>query len=338
MRIPFLLLLANALLVTQIASAAASEETKLRGALLKAMKTHDTVMVKAVANSGHSSIDNDEILQQKIAEYLTHEKEYEEAARERAKKAALARKKAKKEAAERAAAKKAQIVQQPASHTDKAAQTAAEAAKKEEARKNSAKQEQQRLTREKEQQQARIDAKAKAKKEAAAKEAKRVAAQKAKEEKLAQKEAVRLATQEEKKAKKRHEQELAAKKERERKAKAAEKKRIAAKKAHPSKPLTVSSKKLLGTWKEVNSDKVITLKIDKDGSFTLEQVEDDGTLNLMGTWKSEENIFMMGIKQVQRNVHTRETDIHRVYKVVELTKHSLVLNDKRNRLAYALKR
>jgi len=70
----------------------------------------------------------------------------------------------------------------------------------------------------------------------------------------------------------------------------------------------------------------------------LEQVEDDGTLTISGTWKSEENIFMLSIKKVQRNVHSRETNIHRIYKVERLSKHRLVLRDKRNRIAYDLKR
>ncbi len=88
----------------------------------------------------------------------------------------------------------------------------------------------------------------------------------------------------------------------------------------------------------MSSEKVITLVIDENTDFSLEQIEDDGTLVISGTWKSEENIFMLSIKKVQRNVHSRETDIHRIYKVERLSKHRLVLRDKRKRIAYDLKR
>jgi hypothetical protein len=91
-------------------------------------------------------------------------------------------------------------------------------------------------------------------------------------------------------------------------------------------------------WKQVGSDKVSTLSVDKDGKFTLEEVEDDGTLTLKGTWRSDKNIFMLSIKKVQRNIHSRETNIHRIYKVEELSDYRLVLSDQRDRIAYDLKR
>ena len=87
-----------------------------------------------------------------------------------------------------------------------------------------------------------------------------------------------------------------------------------------------------------SSEKVITLSIEENRNFALEQIEDDGTLKISGTWKSEENIFMMSIKKVQRNVHSRDTDIHRIYKIDRLSNHRFVLLDKRNRIAYDLKR
>jgi len=331
LRFPFLLLLANALLVTQVVSAATSDDTKLRGALLKAMKSHDTVMVKAVASSGHQSIDNDEVLQEKISEYLSHEKEYEKQARERAKAYALAKKKAQKKAkAEKAARIAAQKKATPVDTAEKDAQKAATIAADN-------KQKDAVAARNAEQKRTLAAQKAEAEKTS-----KRLAAKKAKEEQLAKEEAVLLATQEEKRAKlQKEKKQKVAQKEKERlaiEAKKAEKKRLAKQKAAHAKPLTVSAKKLVGRWKEIDSDKVVTLKIDKDTNFTLEQVEDDGTLTIMGTWKSDEDIFMLSIKRIQRNVHTRETNIRRVYKVVELTKHSLVLEDKRKRIAYDLKR
>ena len=91
-------------------------------------------------------------------------------------------------------------------------------------------------------------------------------------------------------------------------------------------------------WKQVSSDRVNTLAVNKDGQFTLEEIEDDGTLTLTGTWRNDKNIFMLSIKKVQRNMHSRETSIHRIYKIEELNDHRLVLSDQRDRIAYDLKR
>nr|MDA3945468.1 hypothetical protein [Helicobacteraceae bacterium] len=106
----------------------------------------------------------------------------------------------------------------------------------------------------------------------------------------------------------------------------------------PVLALTASDKEFVGTWEQISSDKIITLTIEKNTNFTLEQVEDDGTLTITGTWKSEGTMFMLNIKKVQRNVHSRETDIHRIYKVERLSNHRLLLRDKQNRIAYDLKR
>ncbi len=84
MRISFLILLMNALIFTQVSSAA-SEATKLKGALLKAMKTHDTATVKALAEGGYESIDRDDVLQEKIYEYLDAERERDIQAKAKAK-------------------------------------------------------------------------------------------------------------------------------------------------------------------------------------------------------------------------------------------------------------
>ena len=347
MRISFQILLANALLVTQLASASSGDDAKLRAALVSAMKTHDSVMVQAVANSGHESIDNDAELQEQIKSYFANEEAYQKAQQQRAKAAAKKRKKEKK----RAAAKKAQpkqkviatetpVVEQISlERDDDTAQKEAEAQRAEAARQKQQKETEAKLAQET---QSKKDAAArKAQHEKLLQQAKadKVAAEKQRAKRLAQEEAARVkAAAEKEKARKA----LALKKEKElkaRKAKIAEDKRIQNKKsAAAKKPLTVSMKKLIGTWKEVNSDKVVTMKISKDGQFTLEQVEEDGTLSLAGTWKSEEDIFILNIKQVQRNVHTRETDIHRVYKVVTLNKKQLVLHDKRDRVAYNLSR
>ncbi|MGB5966322.1 MAG: hypothetical protein WBG65_12455 [Sulfurimonadaceae bacterium] len=370
MRISFLILLLNALIFTQLASAA-SDDTKLKGALLKAMKTHDTATVEALANGGYESIDRDDVLQEKIYEYLDAEREREvqaktdavtakKAAEDKKKKDALAAKNrakadavAKKQASVKAAAVAAAAV---------AAKKAADEKKKKDAiaAKKAA------------DDKVKADAIAKqnAEKKAVAASAAAVAAKKAAEEKK------KKAAEEQAKAKK-----------------TASKKKVApetvAKKATPAAPkvkvapkavvapvaaviaapvvapdadedidaeeadtdadaevepvvaaapLSVSDKELIGIWKQLSSEKVITLVIEENTNFSLEQVEDDGTLTIMGTWKSEEDIFMLSIKKVQRNVHTRETDIHRIYKVERLSKHRLVLRDKRDRIAYDLKR
>ena len=354
LRISFQILLANALLVSQLASASSSNDAQLRSALTRAMKTHDTVMVQAVANSGHDSIDNDTKLQEQIKSYFANEEAYQEARKERAKAAQVKKRvKAKKAAQKKKVVpekkvtpekKKLEAVTPISTPTvehislerdDDTAQKEAAAQKAEQAR-----QKQQKVT------EAKLAQEAKAKKTAASKKAQqqakaeKEAAERKRTKRLAEEEAVRNAALQEKNRKI-----AAAKKARAEKAKkvevakAKEEKRLAQKKkATIQKPLSISTKKLLGTWKEVNSDKVITLKIAKDGQFTLEQVEEDGTLSIAGTWKSEEDIFMMNIKKVKRNMHTRETDIHRVYKVVTLNKKHFILHDKRKRIAYDLTR
>ncbi len=363
MRISLLILLLNALIFTQL-SASAEDDAKLKGALLKAMKKHDTATVKAIADGGHESIDRDDILQMKIFEYLDAEQQRVIQAKEKAAADAAA----KKAAEEKAKTDKAANIE-----AEKKAAAAAAVAAEEKKKKDAA---------------AAIKAaEEKKRKEAAAKknaEAKAAAAQKAAEEKkkkdaLAAKKAKEDKARKAKAAeKKRKEAAIAKKAEEKRKAAAAAEKKAAAKKAAAPKPkavavpaavvapaaavaaedaedtvaaedavtaeaveaapLSVSDKELVGTWKQVSSEKVITLNIGKDRNFVLEQVEDDGTLTISGTWKSEENIFMMSIKKVQRNVHTRETDIHRIYKVDRLSNHRFVLLDKRDRIAYDLKR
>ena len=338
MRISFQILLANALLVSQLASASSGDDAQLRGALMRAMQTHDTVMVQAVANSGHESIDNDTELQEQIKSYFANEAAYQESRKKRAKAAAQAKK---VEKAKTVAPVEDKIVTESSvpvveqislERDDDTAQKEAEAQRAEKERQKLQKATEAKLAQEAKSK--KDAAKLKAQKQAKAEEA---AAKKQRSERLAKEEAVRNAALKEKNRKI-----AAAKKARAKKAhdaQIAKEKRLAKQKeAASQKPLTVSMKKLLGTWKEVNSNKVITLKIAKDGQFTLEQAEEDGTLFIAGTWKSEENIFMMNIKKVQRNMHTRETDIHRVYKVVTLNKKQLVLHDKRNRIAYDLSR
>ncbi len=356
MRISFLILLMNALIFTQVSSAA-SESTKLKGALLKAMKTHDTATVKALADGGHESIDRDDVLQERIYEYLDAERQREIKAKEKAKAAALAKQQAKEKASSDAvAAKKAAkdkvkadaVAKQNAEIKAAAAAVAAKKAAKNKKKKDA------------------LAAKNRAKADAIAKQnaekkaaAAAVAAKKAKEDKARRAKAAekkrknaaaakkKAAAQKQAKAKKTTPKKKAAPKTTVTapKVKAAPKAVIAAPvvaapiaAAVAAEPLTVSDKKLVGTWKQISSEKVITLVIEEDTNFSLEQVEDDGTLTITGTWKSEENIFMLSIKKVQRNVHSRETDIHRIYKVERLSKHRLVLRDKRNRIAYDLKR
>lgn len=336
----------NALIFTQISSAA-SDETKLKGALLKAMKTHDTATVKALAEGGHESIDRDDVLQERIYEYLDAERQREIDAKEKAKADAIAKEKAKTDAvaAQKAAKEKAKadaVAKQNAEIKAAAAAVAAKKAAKDKKKKDA------------------LAAKNKAKADAIAKQNAEkkaaAAAKKAKEDKARQAKAAEKKRKDAAAAKKKAAAQKQAKaKKVAPKKKAAPKKSVTAPKvkaapkaviaapvvavpvAAAAAPLTVSDKKLIGTWKQISSDKVITLVIEEDTNFTLEQVEDDGTLTISGTWKSEENIFMMSIKKVQRNVHSRDTDIHRIYKVERLSKHRLVLRDKRNRIAYDLK-
>ncbi len=371
MRISFLILLVNALLFTQIVSAV-DNDTKLKSALLKAIKTHDTATVTTLANGGHEAIDRDDVLQEKIYEYLEAERQRDIQAKENAKAAAVAKQEAQEKAkldaiaAQQAAEEKKKQDAIAKQKSEAAAAAAAVAAKKaaEEKKKQDA------IAAKK-----AADAKAAAKQKADAEAAAAVvAAQKAAEEKKKQ-------------------DAIAAKKAADAKAKAAAQKQAQTKTVAPKKvaapaksapvpaakavpkaviaapvvaapivaededededemteeatttdaaepaPITISDQKLIGTWKQLSSEKVITLVVEENRDFMLEQIEDDGTLTITGTWKSEENIFMMSIKKVQRNVHTRETDIHRIYKVERLSAHRFVLLDKRNRIAYDLKR
>jgi chemotaxis protein histidine kinase CheA len=355
LRITFLILLLNSLFFTQIVSAV-SEDVKLKGALLKAMKTHDTQMVEAIANGGYEVIDRDDVLQERIYNYLEDERLRKIAAQKKIKADALAKQKAKEQAkldaiaAKKAAEKK---LKTDAIAKDKAAVTAAAAAVT--AKKAAEAKKKKDALAAKKRAKKQAAAKEKAKKDAAAKETarKKAAADKKRRDAIAAKKAKDKKTQQAKAAQKKRQQAAAAKKK-------TPKKQVKAKKVAPKKvtaptkvvpkavvaapvaaaaiPLTISDNKLVGTWKQVSSEKVITLVIEKDASFSLEQVEDDGTLTILGTWKSEENILMLSIKKVQRNVHTRETNIHRIYKVERLSKHRLVLRDKRNRIAYDLKR
>jgi len=363
LRISFLILLVNALFFTQIVSAV-SQDVKIKGALLKAMKTHDTSMVKAIADGGYESIDRDDVLQEKIYNYLNAERERDEKARlealatkkaaeERAKADVIAKQKAEEEAAaaviaaEKAAADKKKqdaiaaqnkikadgLAKEEAQLKAAAAAVAARKAAEDKKKKNA--------LAAKNKTKADAVAKQKAEKKAAAAA---VAAKKAQERKTRQAKAAEKKRKDAATAKKKSAAQKQAKaKKTAPKVKAVPKAVIAAPVAAVSvsaaaKPLTVSNKKLIGTWKQISSEKVITLIIEKDTNFTLEQVEDDGTLTITGTWKSEENIFMMSIKKVQRNVHSRETNIHRIYKVDRLSKNHLVLRDKRDRIAYDLKR
>lgn len=380
LRISFFLLLVNALLFTQIVSAV-DDDTKLKSALLKAIKTHDTATVTALANGGHEAIDRDDVLQEKIYEYLDAERQREIKAKEDAKAAAIAKEEAQEKARLDAIAaeekkKTDAIAKQKA---EAAAAAAAVAAKKaaEEKKKNDA------IA-------AKKAAEAKKKQDAIAakKAADAKAAAAAKQKADAEAAAAAVAAKKAADAKKKQDA-IAAKKAADAKAKAAAQKKADTKTVAPVKPaaaaapkvqaapkavvaapvvaapivaddenddedemteeattetaaepapITVSDQKLIGTWKQISSEKVITLVVEENRNFTLEQIEDDGTLTITGTWKSEENIFMMSIKKVQRNVHTRDTDIHRIYKVERLSAHRFVLRDKRNRIAYDLKR
>ncbi|MCJ7765754.1 MAG: hypothetical protein MUP09_07420 [Thiovulaceae bacterium] len=103
-------------------------------------------------------------------------------------------------------------------------------------------------------------------------------------------------------------------------------------------PLIISDMKLIGTWKQIGSNKVSTLVVNDDSSFMLKEVEDDGTLTLTGTWESDQSSFDLDITKVQHNIHSRETDINHFYKVEKLSNRRLVLRDQRDRIAYDLKR
>ena len=378
MRISFLILLVNALLFTQIVSAV-DDDTKLKSALLKALKTHDTATVTALANGGHEAIDRDDVLQEKIYEYLEAERQRDIKAKEDAKAAAIAKQEAKekarldaiaaqeaaekkkqadaiaKEKAEAAAAAAAVAAQKAAQDKKKqdaiAAQKAAEEKKKQDAiaAKKAADEKAKAAAAAKQKADAETAAAAVAAKKAADAKAKEAAQKQAQTKTVAPKKAAVPATPA---------PAVAAPK-----VKAVPKAVVAApviaapivadnedddeeemtdevknEDAAAPEPITISDKKLIGTWKQISSEKVITLDVEENRNFVLEQIEDDGTLTITGTWKSEENIFMMSIKKVQRNVHTRETDIHRLYKVERLSAHRLVLLDKRNRIAYDLKR
>ena len=358
MRITFLILLLNSLVFTQVASAV-SDDVKLKGALLKAMKTHDTQIVEAIANGGYEVIDRDDVLQERIYEYLDAERQRAIAAKEKAKADALAKEEEKEKA--RIDALKAQEVAEAKAKTDAIAKenaAVAAAAAAVTAQKVAAEKKKTDAIAAKKRAKKQTVAKEKAKKDAAVKKKARqkAAADKKKRNALAAKKAKEKKAKQAKAADKKRRQAAAAKKKAPKKKvskKATPKKvsvpRVAAPTVTPKAivvvpvaatvvPLTISDKKLIGTWKQVSSEKVITLVIKKNTNFSLEQVEDDGTLTILGTWKSEENIFMLSIKRVQRNVHTRDTDIHRIYKVERLSKHRLVLRDKRNRVAYDLKR
>lgn len=397
LRISFILLLLNALLFTQIASAV-DQDTKLKSALLKAIKTHDTATVMSLANGGYEAIDRDDVLQEKIYEYLDQERQRDIQAKEKAKADAIAKQEAEEKAkidaiaAQKAAEEKAKADAIAKQKADAAAAAAAVAATKaaEEKKKQEA------AAKKAAEEKAKTDAIAKQKADAAAAAAavaaKKAADEKKKQEAVAAKKAADAKVKADAAAKQKAEAAaLAAKKE-------ADKKKAAAKKVTPApavttappapkavpkaviaapvaaaaiaaddeeedddteemneeradtaavaaqeeesepEPITDSDKKLLGTWKQISSAKVITLNVEENRNFSLEQIEDDGTLTIIGTWKSEENIFMLSIKKVQRNVHTRETDIHRIYKIQRLSAHRLVLLDKRNRVAYDLKR
>lgn len=367
LRISFLILLLNALIFTQVSSAV-DNDIKLKSALLKAMKTHDTPTVNAIANGGHESIDRDDVLQEKIYEYLDAEREREIQIKEKAKADAIANKQAQEKAksdavaAQKAAEEKAKadvIAKQKAEKKAAATAIAAKEKKKKDAiaAKKAA------------EKRAKADVIAKQKAAAAAVAATKAAEEKKKKDAIAAKKAKEDKARQAKAAEKKRNDAAAAKKkaaaEKQAKAKKAAAKKTAAPAAPKAKavpkaviaapvvaapivaeteaeaevaPLTVSDKKLIGTWKQISSEKVVTMIIEENTNFSLEQVEDDGTLTITGTWKSEENMFMLSINKVQRNVHSRETDIHRIYKVERLTNHRLVLRDKRNRIAYDLKR
>jgi len=390
-----LLLLFNALLLTQVASAV-SDDAKLKSTLLKAMKKHDTQKVEEIAGAGFESIDRDDELQMRIYDYL----EAERIAKEKAKADALAAQEAAKKqqeldavatqkAAKEAESQKAIAARQKADQAkkDTAAKKAAQdkkiaqqkqAQKAKEAKARKAKQDKelaaaaalaakQKATAQKKRE-AATKKMAQDKKSAQQKQAKKAQAAKARKAKQQKDAAAAAALASKRKAADKKRREAAAKKAKQDKIaaqkKAAAKQKAAAKKkaATPKRtavkttpkaavpvavttvtvvaPLALSDidKKLVGEWKEVLPEKVSTLTINDNGSFLLEEVEEDGTLTLKGLWKNDKNILMLTIKKVQRNVHTRETNIHRVYKIELLEKNSLRILDKRRRVTYNLSR
>jgi len=354
------------LFFTQLASASTNEEQKIMGALLKALKTHDTKTVKAIAEGGYESIDRDDVLQEKIFNYFEAEEKAKAdalAAKEKAKADALAaEEKAKADAlaAEEkakadalAAEKKAKADALAKKKADEKAAAAALAAKKaaEDKKRKEAlaakKAEEQKVAEEK-RRQAAIEKKRKAaaerkrqqvaaaEKKAAAKQASKTPepVQQAVADKTAPEPAaptVAAATAPAAAAPKAEVAVAAAAV-----VAAPVVAKAAPKAAEPS--VSVSNEQLIGTWKQVSDDKVITLVVGGDSLFNLEEAEDEGSLILSGTWKSDQNIFMLTIKKVQRNVHSRETDIHRAYTVKTLSPTRFVLLDKRDRVAYDLQR
>ena len=371
-----LLLLFNALLLTQVASAV-SDDAKLKSTLLKAMKKHDTQKVEEIAGAGFESIDRDDELQMRIYDYL----EAERIAKEKAKADALAAKEAesknaivarqkaeqaKKDAAAKKAAQDKKIAQQKQAQKAKEAK-ARKVTQNKEIAAAAALAAQQKVTAQKKRE-AATKKMAQDKKSAQKKQAKKTKAAKARKAKQ-QKDAVAAAALASKrKAADKKRREAAAKKAKQEKLiaqkKAAQKRKAAAKKkaATPKRtavrttpkaaipvvaatavvvaPVVLSDidKQLVGEWKEILPEKVSTLTINDNGSFLLEEVEEDGTLTLKGLWKNDKNILMLTIKKVQRNVHTRETNIHRVYKIELLQDNSLRILDKRRRVTYNLSR
>ncbi|WP_345977404.1 hypothetical protein [Sulfurimonas sp. HSL3-7] len=331
----------------------AVDDVKLKSALLKAIKNHDTAAVKAIADGGHESIDRDDVLQEKIYIYLEAEDERIRLAKEKAKADVIAaQKKAKADAAaaQKAAEEKAKsdtLAKQRAQQKAKADAVAAQKAAEEKA-KADALAKQKAAEKKAAEKKARADALAAKKAAEEEKRKKALAAQKEKERKAAAEQKRKQAAAEKKAA---AQKTAAAKPAPKPSVKTAPKVVVptvvaapAAAAAAPSaekmteEPAIISDKKLIGTWKQLNSTKVTTFAINQDASFNLEEVEDDGTLTLLGTWKSNKNIFMLSIKKVQRNAHSRKTDIHRIYKIEILSNHRLVLRDQRNRIAYDLKR
>lgn len=307
MRISFLLLLLNSLFFSQIASAV-DEETKLKSSLLKAIKTHDTPMVRALADGGYESIDRDDVLQEMIYNYFEEEKQRIRLAEEKAKADLLAAEE--KAAAEKLAAEKAEA---DAAAAQKAAEERAIADA---------------LAIQKAKEKAKADAiaaqKAKEKWIAEEKKRKAEAAAKAKAAKIAAVPSPAAAP--------------AVHAAPEAVAVAAVVAVPAAVTATQKEAPTVSDDKLTGTWKQVNRNKEIALTVNPDTTFSLSETKDDSTLTISGTWKSDKNAFMMSINNVQRNVHSRAADIQRIYKVEKPSSYRLVLRDKYGNIAYDLKR
>ncbi len=101
---------------------------------------------------------------------------------------------------------------------------------------------------------------------------------------------------------------------------------------------SISTKYLMGQWKQTKKKKKITLKMLPNNRFILEERANNGTLKLEGYFDNSSEGLSLDINKITYNVRSRDASVHRKYIFKNISKKTMVLLDEKGEVVYQFER